>query len=67
MGFVPPKKYSWRPYTGSLHHVNMHLSYSAQSSTLPTAKNGRLTKKSQHQESYSMLRVLPCQQQKMED
>jgi len=23
------KNLSWRPYTGSLHHVNIHLSYSA--------------------------------------
>jgi len=22
-------RFSWRPYTGSLHHVNIHLSYSA--------------------------------------
>jgi len=29
MGLVPPKKNSWRPYTGSLHHINIHLSYSA--------------------------------------
>jgi len=29
MGFVSPKQFSWGPYTGSLHHVNIHLSYSA--------------------------------------
>jgi len=29
MGFVPPKKFSWKPYTGSLQPVNIHLSYFA--------------------------------------
>jgi len=29
MGFFRLKKFSWRPYTGSLHHVNIHLSYSS--------------------------------------
>jgi len=27
MGFVPPKNFSWRPYTYSLHHVNIHLQW----------------------------------------
>jgi len=25
MGFDPPKKLTWSLYTGSLHHVNIHL------------------------------------------
>ena len=37
------KNFSWRPYTGSLHHVNIHLSYSAlktnQESTPAFTKN----------------------------
>ena len=28
-GLFRRKKFSWRPYTGSLHHVNILLSYSA--------------------------------------
>jgi len=34
MGFVPPKKFSWRPYTASLHHVYIHLSYFALKTTV---------------------------------
>jgi len=29
MGLFPLKTFSWRPYIGSLHHVNIHLSCSA--------------------------------------
>ena len=29
MGLFPLKTFSWRPYIGSLHHVNIHLSYVA--------------------------------------
>jgi len=44
MGFVPPKKLSWRLYTGSLHHVNIHLWYSA----------FKTNEKSQHQLSHNI-------------